>query len=60
MKYNGKELHKYTKQELIEICEELIKVIGFCDSTHPEDLDKDDVSEGVWSPPKRVNVVVKK
>ena len=52
MKYKDKELHKYSKQELIELCERLFAELTMVGGTVPQDLKKDDAAD--WVPPKRV------
>ena len=48
MKYNGKELHKYKKGELVTILEKVLDELQFLDGTHPPDLKKDDMADTVW------------
>lgn len=55
MRYKDKELHKYTKQELIELCELLFAELTMAGGTVPEDLQKDDADD--WVPPKNVRQI---
>lgn len=55
MQYNGKELHKYTKQELIELLEEFI----LRDEARGQSPSTKLIGHDTWDPPKIAGVVWK-
>lgn len=52
VKHKGRPLHKLTKQELIELVENLYTELRMVGSITPEDLKAEDTAD--WIPPKRV------
>ena len=59
MKYNNIELSEYTKEELINILEQVLRDYHMAISTEPKDLEMADMAEQTWTPPQNVKMIVR-